>query len=182
MKRWLFACCLVALIVPAAPARAQNGARITGTVTEAKTGQPITGARVVVIDAQVGAITGQQGHYDIGVAPGSHQVRVSMIGYQPKTVDSVQVTAGASTPLSFSLEQTVTELGEVVVTGYGTQQRRDVTGAVGSIAQEEITQQHTTNAIEAIKGRVPGVDIVSTGYKPGDGVRVRIRGQRSIRA
>jgi TonB-linked SusC/RagA family outer membrane protein len=182
MKRWLFACSLVALIFPATPARAQNGGRITGTVTEAKTGQPITGARVVVVDAQVGAVTGQQGHYDIGVAPGNHQVRVSMIGYQPKTTDAVQVTAGVSTPLSFELEQTVTQLGEVVVTGYGTQQRRDVTGAVGSIGAEEITQQHTTNAIEAIKGRVPGVDIVSTGYKPGDGVRVRIRGQRSIKA
>ena len=183
MKRWLIGCTLVALAFPPITARAQDGvAQLTGTVTEAKTGRPITGARVVVGEGQFGAVTGPTGRFALRLPPGTYRVRASMIGYQPLTIDTVRVVATAPTSLSMELQQAVTQLGEVVVTGYGMQQRRDVTGAVASIAADEIKQQATTNVMSAIQGRAPGVDIVSTGYKPGDGVRVRIRGTRSIKA
>src|SRR5258705_6138228 len=160
MKRLFIACSVVAIALPITLARAQgDGARITGTVTEAKTGQPVAGARVVVAEGQFGAVTSSNGNYVITLPAGKYTVRASMIGYQPK-IDSVQVADGSPARLTFQLEQTITRLGEVVVTGYGTQQRRDVTGAVGSVAAEDIAQTATTNAMEAIKGRVPGVDIV----------------------
>jgi len=111
-----------------------------------------------------------------------YRLRASAIGYTPVVVDSVPVRAGAAANADIALRHQTVELEKVVVVGYGTLAKRDVTGAVGSVAADQIKQIPTTNAIEAIKGRVAGVDIVSTGYKPGDGVRVRVRGQRSLKA
>src|SRR5258705_9514197 len=103
MKRLFIACSVVAIALPITLARAQgDGARITGTVTEAKTGQPVAGARVVVADGQFGAVTGADGNYVITLPVGTYKVRASMIGYQPKT-DSVLVAAGVPNTLSFHL-------------------------------------------------------------------------------
>lgn len=183
MKRWLTALGLAGLLLPASHGFAQApSGRITGTVT-AETGTPLAGASVVVVGTRLGAKTDERGRYTItGVAPGLRRVRASLIGFAPTIVDSVPVQNGRPTSVDFKLQQSATMLAQVIVTGYGSQQRRDVTGAVSSVSGPEITQEATTNAVEAIKGKVPGVDIVSTGYKPGDGVRVRIRGTRSILA
>jgi TonB-linked SusC/RagA family outer membrane protein len=80
------------------------------------------------------------------------------------------------------LEAEAVHLEGIVAVGYGTQRARDVTGSVASVRAEDIQTIATPNAIEAIKGRVAGVDIVSGGFRPGDGVRVRVRGTRSIGA
>ena len=183
MKRWLIALTILA----ASSLRAttlhgqDNAGRVTGVVT-AETGEPVAGARVVILDARVATLTDAQGKYTASAPTGRYRVRASMLGYQPMLVDSVPVCSGEATTLNFQLKRSAVLLEKVVSVGYGTQQRRDVTGAVGSVSALDIKQNPTTNAIEAIKGKVPGVDIVSTGYKPGDGVRVRIRGQRSIKA
>ena len=186
MKRWLITCGLVALALPMAASRAQQPAgtgRIAGTVTSAESGEPVQGATISIVGTRFGAITATGGRYTISpLTPGLYRVRLSMIGFAPVVVDSVPVKAGESTPLDMKLARQAVALSQVVVVGYGTQSKRDVTGAVASVKAEEIKQIPTTNAIEAIKGKVPGVDIISTGFKPGDGVRVRIRGQRSILA
>ena len=190
MMRWHLACGLVALSLPLAtlsaqqPPQASQGdpGRITGAVTSAESGEPIQGATITVLGTRLGALTNPQGRYTVTIAPGVYKVRVNMIGYGPIVMDSVPVTAGASATANFQLVKQALQLQQVVVVGYGSQEKRDVTGAVASVKAQEIKQTPTTNAIEAIKGKVPGVDIVTTGYKPGDGVRVRIRGQRSIKA
>src|SRR5204862_2095976 len=82
----------------------------------------------------------------------------------------------------FQLTQLAVALQEVVVVGYGTQVRRDVTGSLASVGGDNVHEVPKVNAIEAIKGRVAGIDIVTTGNKPGDGVRVRLRGERSLKA
>jgi len=175
---------LLAVALPARDARAQvEPGRITGTVTESQTGQPLAGAQVRVVGTQLAAVAGGDGQYRIlGVAPGTYQVRATMIGYTPLTVDSVVVAAGGAATAVFRLERRATTLTTQVVVGYGTQERRDVTGAVSSVEEKEIQQIPAANAIETIKGRVPGVDIVSSGYAPGSDVRVRIRGTRSLTA
>src|SRR5690242_9820755 len=155
--------------------------RITGTVTS-ETGEPVVGARVVVLSTSIAVATTSDGRFTILAPPGRYQVRASRLGYQPMVIDSVPVTDGSPTTIDFRLKRSALQLTEMVVVGHGSQQRRDVTGAVASVSAQEIKQTPTTNAIEALKGRVPGVDVVTTGYKPGDGVRVRIRGQRSILA
>ncbi len=185
MRVWLIACTTAALATPLAAQVAQTGAgagRITGQVTSADGAQPMVGATISIVGARLGAIAGAEGRYTVTLPAGRYRVRATMIGYAPMVVDSVPVTAGGTTPLDFKLQKQALQLNQVVVVGYGTQRREDVTGAVGTVKAEEIAAIPTTSAIDAIKGRVPGVDIASTGYKPGDQPRVRIRGQRSLTA
>jgi TonB-linked SusC/RagA family outer membrane protein len=188
MKRRLITVSLLsacALLLPASRIHAQDAStgRITGTITGTESNQPIQGVRVTLLGTQLTATTNPQGRYTLsGLQPGTYRLRASAIGYTPVVVDSIPVRAGQTANADISLKHQTVELEKVVVVGYGTLAKRDVTGAVGSVAAEQIKQIPTTNAIDAIKGRVAGVDIVSTGYKPGDGVRVRIRGQRSLKA
>src|SRR5438094_395118 len=182
LMRWLMllgAGLLAAVHAPPLEAQSALG-RLTGTVL-AETGEPLQGAQIVVLTTHIGAATNAEGRYTILAPPGQYQVRASMLGYQP-VVDTVNLCEGQPTAVDFHLKRAATALTEMVVVGYGTQQRRDVTGSEASVSAQEIKQTPTTNAVEAIKGKVPGVDIVTTGFKPGDGVRVRIRGQRSILA
>lgn len=187
MKRRLIATGLfaaLALLVSASRLMAQdNTGRITGTITGTESNLPIQGVRVTLLGTQLTVTSNPQGRYTItGIAPGLQRIRTSAIGYTPVIIDSIPVRAGQTATADISLKHQTVQLEQIVVTGYGSLAKRDVTGAIGSVAAEQIKQIPTTNAIDAIKGRIAGVDIVSTGYKPGDGVRVRIRGQRSLKA
>jgi TonB-linked SusC/RagA family outer membrane protein len=187
MKRRLITVSLLsacAVLLPAAHAAAQGQTgRITGTITGVETKQPIQGVRVTLLGTQLTVTTTPQGRYTIaGVAPGTHRIRASAIGYTPVVIDSIPVAAGQTATADIQLRHQTVELERVVTIGYGTLTKRDVTGAIGQVSGEQIRAVPTTNAVDAIKGKVPGVDIVSTGYSPGDGVRVRIRGQRSLTA
>src|SRR5205807_8285826 len=97
-------------------------------------------------------------------------------------VEAVVVTAGLTVSAVIRLQSLPVALQVVVVIGYGTQVRRDITGSISSIAAADLKSTPTVNTVDAIQGRVAGVDIVTTGQKPGDGVRVRVRGARSITA
>jgi TonB-linked SusC/RagA family outer membrane protein len=188
MKRRLITVSLLsacALLLPASRALAQDAStgRITGVITAEVGGVPLQGVRVTLLGTQLTVTSNPQGRYTIaGIAPGSYRLRASAIGYTPVVVDSVPVRAGQTANADIALKRQTVQLEAVVTVGYGTLAKRDVTGAVGQVSEQQIKQIPTTNAIEAIKGRVAGVDIVSTGYKPGDGVRVRVRGQRSLKA
>lgn len=180
-------CPLVALVfsllIPAAQAEAQTEpGRLTGAVTTTEGGAPLPGVHVSVLGTKVTTETNAQGKYSLSIAPGTYRLRASAIGYVPMIIENVPVTAGKDTPADFALQRQSVTLQQVVVTGYGTQERRDVTGAVSTVTAAQIQENPSTNAISAIKGKIAGVDIVSTGYKPGDGVRIRIRGQRSLTA
>ena len=185
MKRRLITVSLFtafALLLPASRVLAQAGTgRITGVVTGAETNLPIQGVRVTLVGAQQTVTTNPQGRYTIaGIMPGMYRLRTSAIGYTPVLVDSIPVRSGQTATADIALKHQTVQLEQIVVTGYGSLARRVVTGAIGSVAAQQITQIPATNAIEAIKGRIPGVDIVSTGYKPGDGIRIRVRGTRSL--
>jgi TonB-linked SusC/RagA family outer membrane protein len=187
MKRRLITASLLsacALVLPASTVLAQAGTgRISGVVTGAESNLPIQGVRVTLSGAQQTVTTNPQGRYLLtGIAPGLHRIRTSAIGYSPVVIDSIPVRAGETVTADIVLKHQTVQLEQVVVTGYGSLAKRDVTGAIGQVAAAEIKQEPVTNAIDAIKGRIPGVDIVSTGNKPGDGVRVRIRGARSLKA
>src|SRR5213078_208534 len=82
----------------------------------------------------------------------------------------------------FQLQLLAISLSEVVVVGYGTQARKDVTGSVTSVSGGDVTAVPKANAVDALKGRVAGVDIITTGNKPGDGISIRVRGERSLTA
>ncbi|PYP79291.1 MAG: SusC/RagA family TonB-linked outer membrane protein [Gemmatimonadetes bacterium] len=187
MKRRLITVSLLsacALLLPASRAAAQGQTgRITGTITSTESNQPIQGVRVTLLGTQLTVTSNPQGKYTIaGIAPGNYRIRASAIGYTPVIVDSIPVAAGQTASADIALKHQTVELERVVTVGYGTLTKRDVTGAIGQVSGDQIKAVPTTNAIDAIKGKVPGVDIVATGYKPGEGVRVRIRGTRSLTA
>jgi len=174
-------------LVPLQIGRAQDNATvaagtISGIVLDQATGAPLGGAQVTVVGAKLAAEAGSDGRFTIsGVPPGTYRVQTQRIGYGLSEV-TVEVAAGQTAAADFRLQQLAVALQEVVVVGYGTQVRRDITGSVASVGGEDVHEVPKVNAIEAIKGRVPGVDIVTTGNKPGDGIRVRLRGERSLKA
>jgi TonB-linked SusC/RagA family outer membrane protein len=155
---------------------------ISGVVQDQTTGAPLSGAQVRVVGTRLSTEAGLDGRYTLdGVRPGTYRVQAQRIGYGLLET-TVEVASGQTASVDFRLQPLAVALEEVVVVGYGTQARRDVTGSVASVGGDAVHDVPKVNAIEAIKGRVPGVDIVTTGNKPGDGVRVRLRGERSLRA
>ena len=173
----------VALLGGMAPptALAQTGT-ISGQVTESETNTTLPGVNVVVVGTDQGTTTDAEGRFEIsGVQAGSYDLRASFIGYRTKA-KSVSVSAGETTTVNFSLQPEVEELEEVVVVGYGTQERADVTGAVTSVDAQEVEAMPTTSIDNAIKGRAAGVYVKQADAAPGGGTTVRIRGTNSIRA
>src|SRR5438445_884656 len=156
---------------------------ISGLVTAQETGAPLPGTRVTVAGTELGADAATDGRYTIAaVPPGTYRLRARLIGHALMEMTDVVVAAGDTARADFRLTPLAVTLSEVVVVGYGTQARRDVTGSVASVSGEDVHAVPKANAIEAIKGRVPGVDIVTSGNNPGDGISIRIRGTRSLTA
>src|SRR3989442_11898671 len=169
-------------LLQAQAVRAQETGTVAGVVTAQESGAPVWGARVSIAGTQFSATADAAGRYSItGLPPGTYRARAVLIGYALAEA-SVLVAAGQTVSANFQLKQLAVALQEVVAVGYGTQVRRDVTGSVAGLPSDVLDQHPAVNSIEAIKGRVPGVDVVTTGTKPGDGVRVRVRGDRSLKA
>jgi TonB-linked SusC/RagA family outer membrane protein len=168
-------------VAVATPLQAQETGQVAGTVTDER-GQPVATASVVVQGTRLNVLTGPNGKYVIPDVPaGTRTVVARLIGYGVAT-QVVTVTAGQSTAADFRLTAKAIELQGPVIVGYGEQERRTVTGAVSTVTAAQIAELPTSNAIKAIQGRIPGVDIVNAGNKPGDDVSILIRGVRSITA
>ena len=156
---------------------------IAGTVVEAASSEPLPGVNVFIEGTQQGAATNAQGEYTIpGVEAGTYTVRASFIGYGAEVREGVEVAEGATTTVDFALQAEAQGLNEVVVVGYGTQQRRDLTGAVSSLGSEDIERVPVANVVEALSGKLPGVTITKSGWGPSSGNSIRVRGTRSITA
>jgi TonB-linked SusC/RagA family outer membrane protein len=152
-------------------------------VTAQETGTPLPETRVSVVGTKFGATAGPVGRYRIDlVPPGTYRLQARLIGRAPAELTGVVVVPGATDTADFHLPLLAISVSEVVVVGYGTQARRDVTGSVASISGADVAAVPKANAVDAIKGRVPGVDIVTSGNNPGDGITIRIRGERSLTA
>ncbi|MEP6493479.1 MAG: SusC/RagA family TonB-linked outer membrane protein [bacterium] len=169
------------LIAVAATAQAQTGGRIAGRVN-ADDGRPLSGIQITVTGTSRGAVSDTAGRFTISAVPtGTHNVLARGIGYASST-KSVTVSAGQDATVSFTLATAPAQMNPVVVVGYGTQDRRDVTGAVGTIQAAQIKDIPTSDPMKALQGRLPGVDIVTTSNEPGAAMRVRVRGSRSLTA
>src|SRR3989441_6714137 len=133
---------------------------ISGVVTAQETGAPLPGARVTVAGTALGADAATDGRYTIAaVPPGTYRLRARLIGHALMEMTGVVVAAGDTARADFELAPLAVTLQEVVVVGYGTQARKDITGSVASVAGEDLQRAPKANAIEAIKGLVPGVEI-----------------------
>lgn len=149
---------------------------VTGKVTEAS-GAPLIGVTVRVKDAQVSAITNEEGIYNIrpGSAPGTALI-FSYIGYLNR---EVKVTAGRSI-YNIILEPAVKGLNDVVVIGYGTVKRKDLTGAVGEVKLADMVKAPVPSFEDALGGRVAGVQVSANDGQPGAAMNIVIRGNNSV--
>ncbi len=176
MKRPLLAMILALFVTGAATA--QQPGRIVGTVTS-EGGRVLPNVTVTVIGRAQSVETGIDGTYSLNVLPGTYQIQARILGYSPM-IQQVTVAAGQTATVNFQLTIAPIALEGLVVTGYGTQQRRDVTGAITTVQAEQLKEFPTSDPMKAVQGRVPGVDVVSSNYRPGAPMQVRIRGVRSI--
>ncbi|GAA4132119.1 TonB-dependent receptor [Flavobacterium chungbukense] len=152
---------------------AQNKS-VKGTVTDLA-GLPVPGANVIVKGTKQGTSTDFDGKYSISASAG--QVLV----FSSTGSKTVEMTVGGGSEINVKLADEISQLNEIVVVGYGTQKKADVTGAVSTISAEQLMNRPVSNATEALQGKVAGVDI-TTNERPGSLGTVRIRGTRSLTA
>ncbi len=148
---------------------------ITGKITS-ENGDPLIGATVVVKGTTIGTITDIDGSYSLSNIPSGDVTLVfSFIGYISK-----EVVPNGSTLINVTLKEDVVGLEEVVVVGYGTVKKSDLTGSVSTVGSDEIAAYPTLDATQAIQGRAAGVQITANNGEPGSSYKVRIRGGTSI--
>lgn len=174
MKK-LFKCYLILLALILTSNIYAQDRTITGTVATSEDGQPLNGVSVLVVGTKIGTTTGTDGRFTIKVPRGSTQLEFDHIGY---TLNRVSVTG--STNLSIRLYQDVQQLTDVVVVGYGSQRKSDVTGAISSIKGSDLTQLSTQRVDQALQGRAAGVMVLNTDGAPGGNTTIRVRGSNSI--
>lgn len=149
---------------------------IRGVITD-ELNEPMIGVSVLVKGTTIGVITDFDGNYSIELPAGKNVLQLSYIGYKSK-----EVTVGQSNVINTKMDPDTQALDEVVVMGYGAVKKRDLTGAVTSVKSEEITLNPGSNPIEALQGRVAGLDITRSSGQAGAGVNMQLRGTRSFTA
>lgn len=158
-----------------APTVAQQGKKVTGVVVDG-TGEPVIGANVVVKGTTNGTITDFDGNFSIEDVPAGATLQVSYIGYLSKEIPVANQSA-----LKVTLLEDSQALDEVVVVGYGTMRKSDVTGSIAVAKGEELTKNQSFSALENLRGKVSGVNIFSNSSQPGAySNRVIIRGMATI--
>ncbi|MFC5411158.1 SusC/RagA family TonB-linked outer membrane protein [Larkinella bovis] len=151
--------------------------RISGRVTAEENGEGLPGVSVALKNTTRGTTTDASGNYTLSVPNEGGTLVFSFIGYVTQ-----EVPVGSQSSVNISLKQSDQTLNEVVVVGYGTQQKRDVTGSISSISTKTIKDQPVPNIVEGLTGRLPGVLIQQNTGAPGNSPSIKIRGLGSISA
>ncbi|MFT3950147.1 MAG: SusC/RagA family TonB-linked outer membrane protein [Agriterribacter sp.] len=151
-------------------------APVKGKVTDAN-GSPLSGVSVTVKGTNRGTIAGDDGSFTIDASPGE-TIEFSIVGYKP-----FSLKLGKEASISVTLEPDATDLNRVVVIGYGTQKKKDVTGSIASVSSDQMNLGGvTSNAAQAIQGRASGVQVSQSNSAPGGETIIRIRGGNSIKS
>ncbi len=157
-------------------AHAQDGTTVTGTVV-AGDGNVLPGVNITVEDnPQIGTSTGPDGTFELNVPSGNVTLVFSFVGFQTK-----QVALNGRTELSVTMQASQHQMDEVMVVGYGTTQKSDLTGSVSQVSAEEVADIPANSVERLLQGRVAGVQITNASQDPGAGSTVRIRGGSSLR-
>ena len=147
--------------------------RITGIV-KSKDGTPLAGASVVVTGTNQGTITDADGKYSIEVPAGSRSLTFTFIG-----MESQELSIDGLTKIDITMAESSIDLAEVVVVGYGTQKKVDLTGSVAVMSSKEFEKAPVSDALDAMQGKLAGVTIISNSGEPGADKQIRIRGVQS---
>ena len=152
-----------------------QGKTIKGQILD-ETGESMIGVSVLVKGTTIGTVTDFDGNYTLEVPSGKYNIlEISYIGYKTK-----EITIGNNSLINIKMEPDTQALDEVVVIGYGTVKKRDLTGAVASMKNEDVTVAPTSNVMEALQGKIAGMDIVKSSGQVGEDVSILLRGSRSI--
>jgi len=172
---------VLTLLACPALAAGQGTGIIRGRISDATTGEPLTGAQIRVEGTTIGAQTGTDGTYTItGVPPGAKFLSARRVGYAPQRV-AVTVPDGTPATQDFALGKVVTTLDEVVVTALGqTAQRRSLGTSQQIVQGDVIAETQRENFVNALQGRIAGVNVTSTSGVPGASASITIRGISSI--
>jgi len=148
---------------------------ISGRVTDEQ-GNPLSGATVLVKGTTIASSTDTQGNYQITLANDSHVLVFTVLGFE-----TIEKAIGNQTAINVTMKEMLSDLDEVVVVGYGTAKRRDLTGSVASVKADEISELPSNNVLQALSGRASGVYVAQNTGSPGSNISVRIRGANSIK-
>jgi TonB-linked SusC/RagA family outer membrane protein len=178
-RAWFGALSLALLLGSTAAAQAQQ-ASVTGRVTEAGSGSPISDAQVFIVGTNLGGLTNQDGRYTLRNVPaGAQQLRVIRIGYT-ETKRPITVAAGQATTLDLALSKSVISLQEVVTTATGDTRRVEIGNAISNIDAKKVVESTPISTVsDLLNSRAPGVS-VQTGTQTGVGSRIRVRGNNSL--
>lgn len=154
-----------------------QGKTVSGKVTDSKDGSPVAGASVTVKGTNRGTTTDATGAFRITVDNNNAVLVITSVGFTRQ-----EVAVGAQTDLSINLVASQSNLNEVVVVGYGTQRKRDLTGAVATVTSKDFVKGAIQTPEQLIAGKVAGVQITPNSGAPGSGSTIRIRGGASLNA
>lgn len=174
-SNWLRLMMILALACSSIIAQAQERS-VSGTVTDNDSNETLPGVTVLVKGTTRGTITDMDGAYKIGVADGEVLV-FSFVGYEAR-----EITVGNETVVNVGLRLSIEQLAEIVVIGYGEQEKEDVTGVVAEVKSEDFNKGAIVSPDNLIAGKVAGVQITPNSGEPGGQVSVRIRGGTSLTA
>lgn len=147
--------------------------KVTGMVTDEK-GEPVIGANVVEKGTTNGTVTDMDGKYSLTISSGA-SLLISYIGYNTQ-----EVKAGSGNVVNISLREDTEALDEVVIIGYGTVKKSDLTGSVGSVQMKDVSKVGVTSADRALQGQIAGVQVNAKTGQPGEGMMIRVRGGNSL--
>jgi TonB-linked SusC/RagA family outer membrane protein len=150
---------------------------VNGKVTNQQTNEPIQGVTVTLKGTNRSTLTGAYGGFSISVPTSQAVLVFSYVGFASR-----EIAVTRPGPYAIAMTPEINKLNEVVVIGYGTTKRRDLTGAIVTVKPEEITARPGPNPMESLQGRVAGLDITRTSGEPGAGVNMQLRGTRSFTA
>jgi TonB-linked SusC/RagA family outer membrane protein len=168
--------CIPFVLLCSSPALSQNNT-VSGTVTDATTGEALSGVNILVMGTTTGTATDAKGHYSLDVPSMQDTLRFSFIGYKTR-----QVPINGRATINIKLKTAVIGGNKLVVVGYGTQESQNVTGSVGSVQMQSIENTSVTAANQALEGQISGVHVNTTNGIPGGGPQIQIRGVGSIGA
>lgn len=165
---------MLSLLIPSmALAQPGQGVKVTGKVTDSNN-NPLIGASVVEENTTNGTVAGLDGSFEITLGPDA-RLQVSYLGYITKTVET-----GGRTNITVTLDENAADIEGVVVIGYGTVAKKDLTGSIQSLSGSDLVKSMNTNISESLNGRVGGVEVVKTSNRPGADMNIRIRGEKSF--
>ncbi|MGM9697033.1 MAG: SusC/RagA family TonB-linked outer membrane protein [Prevotella sp.] len=147
--------------------------RISGIVLDAETGEPIIGATVRVIGRNMGVTTDMNGQFFLDCSPQNVKIQVSYVGMESQSLE-------ASEYMNIKLNGSLKILNDVVVVGYGTTKRKDLTGSVAVVKPEELVNAPAITIDDALAGKAAGVQVTKADGSPGGAVRIRVRGGSSL--